>query len=131
MLAVLAAFLWRYRPAPIDGIVVLWLAVYALSPNFLLQYLVWGLPFFITAGYLREAALLQVAVIPALVITYMDSSLYGRPGADAYVALMICLWIFWVVALVVVVRRIVRRGTPDLRRPQRPLVELRPLARSR
>jgi hypothetical protein len=124
ILIVLLAFLLRYRPAPIDGVVLLWLAVFALSPNFLLQYLVWALPFFIMAGYLRETALLQIAAIPVLFITYLSPNVYGRTGADAYVVIMAGLWLFWVIALAVVARRIVRGRPAPERGTQPPLVEV-------
>jgi hypothetical protein len=108
-LLALTAFLVRYRPAPIEGIVLLWLAVFVFSPNFLPQYMVWALPFFIMAGYLRESAALQAAVIPALVITYLAPFATPKAAAIAYVASMICLWAFWVAALITVGRGIVRR----------------------
>ena len=130
LLLALAAFLFYYRPAPIDGVVLLWLAVFVFSPNFLLQYLVWAWPFFIMAGYLWETALLQVAVVPVLLITYLDPSGYpftfGRPGAIAYVVMMICLWVFWVVALATVVRRVIRGRALHRGAIQPPLIELGP-----
>ena len=123
MLIGLALFLFRYRPAPIDSVVLLWLAVFVFSPNFLLQYLVWALPFFIMAGYLREAAILQVAVIPVLVITYTSPS---DAVAIAYVVMMMCLWVFWAVALFTVARRVIRRRASHPDGTQPPLVELGP-----
>lgn len=114
MLLALTAFLFRYRPAPIDGAVLLWLAVFVFSVNFLLQYVVWGLPFFIMAGYLRQTALLQLALIPLCVITYLDTETMTRFLADAYVVMMAALWVVWVVALIVLVRRLVRRGPAAL-----------------
>jgi Glycosyltransferase family 87 len=126
VLLALGAFLIRYRPAPIDSAVLLWLAVFAFSPNFLLQYLVWALPFFVMAGYLRETAVLQLALVPVLVITYLGVNAMTVFLADAYVAMMICLWVFWVVALFTVVRRVVRRRVAHPGRTQPPLVELRP-----
>lgn len=128
VLLALAAFLFHYRPAPIDSVVLLWLAVFVFSPNFLLQYLVWALPFFIMAGYLRETAVLQVAVIPVLLITYLSPAVYERPGAIAYVVMMICLWAFWAVALVTVVRRVIRGRASHPDGTQPPLVGLRPAA---
>ena len=131
VLIALAAFLWRYRPALIDGVVLLWLCVFVFSPNFLLQYLVWALPFFIMAGYLRTTALLQVAVIPVLLITYLSPSVYERPGAVAYVVMMIGLWIFWAVAFATVAGRIVERRGSHPAGTQPPLVELRPAREAR
>jgi Glycosyltransferase family 87 len=127
VLLALAAFLIRYRPAPIDSIVLLWLAVFAVSPNFLLQYVVWAMPFFIMAGYLRQTALLQLALVPVLVITYLSFSAMTDFLAGAYVAMMICLWVFWVVALVTLVRRIIRHSASHPGAIQAPLVELRPV----
>lgn len=109
------AFVRRYRPAPIDAAVLLWLVIYVFSPNFFLNYLVWGLPFFIMAGYLAEVAILQLALIPAMVAFYLSRwpTLSAAEGV-LYVPLLLALWVFWVVALVVVGRRIVRE------RDQRP-----------
>jgi hypothetical protein len=107
--------------------VLLWLAVFAFSPNFLLQYLVWALPFFIMAGYLRETAALQIAILPVLVITYVSANAMTEFLAGAYVAMMICLWIFWLVALVTVVRRVMHRRVAHPAGTQPPLVELRPV----
>jgi len=110
LLVALAAFLFRYRPAAIDGTVLLWLAVFAFSPNFFLSYLVWALPFFIMAGYLRETAILQAALLPATVIYYLaiGERVHEPALAAIYVGSMLALWAFWVLALVVVGRRIVR-----------------------
>ena len=104
---------------------ILWLAIYVFSPNFLLQYLLWALPFFIMAGYLREVAAVQIVLIPALIITYLSPTATTETLANLYVGIMIALWIFWVVALVTVVRRVARRG-PSATDTQPPLVELRP-----
>ncbi len=121
-LVALAIFLYRYRPAPVDGAVLLWLTIYAVSPNFFLHYLLWGLPFFIMAGYLREVAILQVALIPATLITYLRPFADPTPAVAIYLPTMICLWAFWVVALVTVARRIVRQ------RPAHPAGVQPPLA---
>jgi Glycosyltransferase family 87 len=110
LLITLAAFLLRYRPAPIDGAVLLWLTVFAFSPNFFLSYMVWALPFFIMAGYLLETAVLQAALLPATVIYYLaiGERVHEDALAAIYVVCMIALWAFWVLALVIVGRRIVR-----------------------
>ena len=126
VLVLLAGFLYRYRPALIDAVVLLWLAVFVFSPNFLLQYLVWALPFFIMAGYLKEVAALQIALIPALIITYITPSALSDGAADLYVAMMIGLWVFWVVALVTVARRVVRDSARHPEGPRPPLVALAP-----
>jgi hypothetical protein len=120
----LAAFVFRYRPAPIDGAVLLWLAIYVFNPNFFLHYLVWGLPFFIMAGYLREVALLQLLLVPALVIYYLVPFSDAMPAAAIYVPLMIALWAFWVVALVTLAARVARQRTAYPTGTQPPLVGL-------
>jgi hypothetical protein len=126
VLALLGAFLMRHRPAPIDGAVLIWLAIYAFVPNFLMQYLIWGLPFFIMAGYLRQTAILQAALLPATVIYYAAASGEGIAEglATIYVLTMIGVWIFWVAAFATVAARIARRREarpPDV---QPPLVKL-------
>jgi hypothetical protein len=104
------AFILRYRPAPVDAAALIWLVLFVFSPNFFLNYLVWGLPFFIMAGYLVEVAILQVALIPATVAFYLSRWPTLSPvDAALYVPLLIGLWLFWVVATVAHVQRIVRR----------------------
>lgn len=124
VLLALGAFLLRYRPALIDSVVLLWLAIFVFNPNFLPQYLVWALPFFLMAGYLAETALLQVAVIPMLLITYLSSSVYGRPGAVLYAVVAICLWAFWASALFTLGRRVIRARKLHPEGVQPPLVPL-------
>ncbi len=46
---------------------LLWLLVYLLGVTFFFSYLVWGLPFFLMAGYIRQTAALQAfVVVPTL-----------------------------------------------------------------
>lgn len=102
-LGALAAFLLRFRPPALQAVVLLWLTVYVFNPNFFMQYLVWGLPFFLIAGHLWKVAALQVALLPATVI------LFARPWESdvptvVYVATMLPLWVVWVVALVLSAR---------------------------
>jgi hypothetical protein len=123
-LGALAAFLVRYRPSPIDGAVLLWLGIYAFSPNFLIQYLIWGLPFFIMAGYLWESAILQVLLIPALVITYLIPFSNPDLAAAIYLPSLIGLWAFWVVALATLARRIAKQRPAHPAGVQPPLVRL-------
>jgi Glycosyltransferase family 87 len=124
--ALAGAFMLRYRPAPVDGAVLLWLAVYAFVPNFLMQYLVWGLPFFVMAGYLRQTAILQLLVLPATVI-YYDAGFTGGLDeglAALYVATMIGLWVFWVAAFTTLAVRTARRASEEPRGVQPHLVRL-------
>ncbi len=121
------AFILRYRPAPVDAAVLLWLSIYAVSPNFFLNYLIWGLPFFIMAGYLAEVAVLQAVLIPATVAFYLAR--WPSPStaiAEVYVPSLIALWLFWVVAALVLARRIVRRRGAHRSGIQPPLVSAAP-----
>ncbi len=120
-----AGFVLRYRPAPIDAAVLLWLAVYAFSPNFFLDYILWGLPFFIMAGYLTQVAVLQLALLVPTVAYYV--ALLPTKAAIlpiAYVPAMIGLWVFWVVATFVVAARLVRQHKTEPSGIQPPLVSL-------
>jgi hypothetical protein len=123
VLVVYSGFIFRYRPALIDAAVLLWLAIFAFSPNFFLTYLVWGLPFFIMAGYLLEVAALQaVLVIPT--VAYYLSLWPSRSAAVgiAYVPLMFALWVFFTCATVILVTRIVKRRNSYASGVERPLV---------
>jgi hypothetical protein len=98
-----AAFLLRFRVAAPLAAVVLWLAVWALGTGFFFQYLVWGLPFMLMAGYIRSAAALQlVTIVPAILF-------YAGPWkADsivvAFVIVMLAVWLAWLAALVLLAR---------------------------
>jgi Glycosyltransferase family 87 len=119
------AFILRYRPAPVDAAVLLWLSIYLFSPNFFLNYLIWALPFFIMAGYLAEVAILQAVLIPPTVAFYLAR--WPSPStADAvvYVPLLIALWLFWVIATCVVGARIVRQRDAKPWGIQPPLVSV-------
>ena len=105
----LAAFLVRYRPPLIDGIVLLWLVIFVFSPNFYFQYLIWALPFLIMAGYIGEMAILQFTLIPPILIISISDSELSSAAPWIYVVFMDLLWLFWVAALVFVGRRAVRQ----------------------
>lgn len=106
-----AGLLLRYRPPPVHGAVVIWLAVYVFNPGVWPHYLVWGLPFFLMAGYVRQALALQLAVLAPTII------LYASPWQDTvapaiYAVVMICIWAWAAGALATQVSRMVRRGPP-------------------
>jgi hypothetical protein len=103
-LAAVAAIALRYRPRPVHAAVLVWLAVWAFGVTFFPQYLVWGLPFLIMAGYLREALALQALVLPATVVTYA-TGLHGWQVWLFYTFPMIVLWAASVVGLVLLVRK--------------------------
>jgi len=119
------AFILRYRPAPVDAAVLLWLAIYVFSPNFFLNYLIWGLPFFIMAGYLVQVAVLQAALMAPTVAYYL--TLWPSPStvnAAIYVPILIVLWLFWGFVTFVLVQRIIRRQEVHRSGIQPPLVTL-------
>jgi hypothetical protein len=99
----------RYRAAPIDAAVLLWLAVWVFGVTFFLQYMVWGLPFLIMAGYLRQVLILEAALLPPTIVTYST----GLPDWEIwvfYTAPMIALWVAFASAAVILARRVARRG---------------------
>lgn len=61
----------RSRARALDLAVLLWLAVYAFGVNFFFQYALWGLPFLLMAGYVREVLVAQAVLLPAALILYL------------------------------------------------------------
>jgi glycosyl transferase family 87 len=118
-LAALAVFMYRYRPEPVQAAVLVVLTVWVFGVAFYLQYLVWGLPFILMAGYLRWALVLQAVALPATIVTYSRGAEPWQVSAY-YTAPMILLWVAWTVALVVLLLRI--RGetalSPGRTRPE-------------
>ena len=78
------------------------------------------------AGYLTEVAILQLVVLAPTVAYYVRVSVASSSAsttlAVAYVPIMMALWVFWIVATVILVRRIVRH-----RKVTRPGLVQRPL----
>jgi hypothetical protein len=103
-LALLGAYLLRRRVEPVRASVLLWLTVWAFGGNFFLQYLVWGLPFLLVAGYLRAVAAIQVALFVPLLITYNATVPEGL-AVSGYRFPVVCAWVAALVALFVLVRR--------------------------
>jgi hypothetical protein len=122
-LAGAAVFLLRYRPAPRDGAVFIWLVVYAFTPNEFLQYSIWGIPFLLMAGYVRSVLALEAVILIPFVITY--STIWeSRSIALIYSPLMIALWAAALVGVFVLGRRIVAARAEHPVGVQPPLVEL-------
>jgi len=94
--------------APAERASLLWLTFYIVTPVFFFQYLVWGLPFLILAGRLREAAAVQAfALVPTVLF-------YRAPWESdvvpvLYAATMLALWGLYVFC-----------AARTLRRPRRP-----------
>jgi hypothetical protein len=104
-----AGWLARYRPPAVLAGVLLWLTVWVFGVTFFLQYLVWGLPFLIMAGYLREVLALQLAVLPATVISYTTGTAHWEVWL-LYTVPMILFWLGSLAGLVAVAQRVARGG---------------------
>ena len=99
VVAAVALWAWRRRPSPAIAATVIWLAFFAFGTGFFFQYLVWGLPFFIMAGFLRWSLVLQLAIVVPAAIFYTGPYI-GDGVVWVYVIFMLAIWAGWVVALV-------------------------------
>ena len=106
-IAALLAIAWlmilRRTPPPLAA-TMLWLVVYVVGYAISGRYFVWGLPFFIMAGYLREAAILQLALTLAWAVYFpgpYDSAIF----TGVYVTIMLAVWLGLLVALLRLTRR--------------------------
>lgn len=107
-LLMVAAVSFRSRaPAP-KLAALLWLAVYAFGVNFFFQYLVWGLPFFLMAGYVRSVLVAQLVLIVPTLLFYLGPW-HGVGFAEVYAVTMIGLWAFAVWAFFALSWRLVQR----------------------
>jgi hypothetical protein len=104
----LAGVVLRRRVAAVQASVLLWLAVWAFGVTFFLQYLVWGLPFLIMAGYLRPVLMLQAWLLPAEIISYL-TDLPPWVTWTFYTVPMIIAWAGFTTALVGLTGREARR----------------------
>jgi hypothetical protein len=99
-----AALAWWLRPSPRIGAAMLWLIVFAFGSGFFFQYLVWGLPFFLLAGYLRATALLELVVTVPMLI-YFLGPWKAHSIVALYVPFMIVVWAGWAWGAVVLARQ--------------------------
>jgi hypothetical protein len=103
-----AAFLGHRRtPAPLAAVVI-WLTVYAFGVAFFMQYMVWGLPFLLMAGFRREVLALQLVLFAPVLVIY-----HGVHAAWAawvfYVVPMLVVWAALTAGLAVLCVRLARR----------------------
>jgi len=108
-LVAVTGMVMRYRASPVDAAVLLWLAVWAFGVTFFLQYMVWGLPFLIMAGYLRQVLILEAVLLPPTLITY-SSALPAWEIWLFYTVPMIAVWVAFASGTLISARRIARRG---------------------
>jgi hypothetical protein len=109
LVAIASAFVVAVRrrlPAETAAILI-WLAVYALGIQFFLQYMVWGLPFMLLAGYLWQVTALQALLFLPTLITYHHVR-HAWVAYVFYVVPMIIVWIVETTALGVMLRKIFR-----------------------
>jgi hypothetical protein len=79
----------------------LWLAVYVFAPNFFIQYLIWGMPFFILAGHRAWTALLQLIVLLPSILAEAHpwhTTTAAHNAGVLYVVMMAAFWMGLVVA---------------------------------
>ena len=100
----LATFLLRNKTAPLRAAVIVWLALWAFGSGFFFQYLLWGLPFVIMAGYFRAAAAAQLAVVIPAYLFY-TGPWQSEGVVPVYATLMLLLWAGTVIGLMVLGRR--------------------------
>ncbi len=99
VMVALGALLVRCRFAPLKGAVLVWLAVYVFGTGFFFQYLVWGLPFFIMAGYLGWSGVVQAVALLPTALFYLGPW-QERWVVPVYASMMIALWAGFLIALV-------------------------------
>jgi hypothetical protein len=116
-LSVLASALFAYRKRlqPIPAAALIWLTVYVSNFNWSYQYFVWGLPFFLLAGWSARVAAIQLALLLPAAELYFR---FGVPGLTwVYLPLVTCVWTgctLWLIATIVRLRTpvwAVARGT--------------------
>jgi hypothetical protein len=104
------ALLLSKRTPPLLAAVVLWVTVYAFGVNFGLSYLLWGLPFFVLAGRLWLAAIVQAgALVPSLLLFGVGSR--EDPLQRIYVPIMLAMLAGFVILYGVEARRVLTLGS--------------------
>ena len=102
-LALVAVAAYARRRDPLEWAALIWIAFYCVTPTFFVQYLVWGLPFFVMAGRLRLALAVQaVALVPT--VLFYRAPWESPDVALPYGATMIALWLLFVASFVAIAR---------------------------
>lgn len=104
-LSVLASGLFAYRRRldPIPAAALIWLTVYVSNFNWSYQYFVWGLPFFLLAGWRARVAAVQLGLLLPAAELYFR---FGVPGLTwLYLPLVMCVWAAFAVWLVATITR--------------------------
>jgi Glycosyltransferase family 87 len=115
-LGLVTIVLVRNRPPPVVGASLIWLVVYATAVNWQAQYMAWGIPFFLMAGWIWQVAIVDAVLLSVMLITYA-----GYRGFDpispmplswrgaAYFACVELLWMMAVAGAIVLTRSIEQR----------------------
>jgi uncharacterized membrane protein len=101
---VTALLLLRFRvPAPLAAVAV-WLSVYVFGVDFFMQYMVWGLPFFLMAGYTRAVLILELLLAGPVFVIYHG---VGQAWLVCvlYIAPMLIVWAMMTLSLGLLARR--------------------------
>lgn len=108
-----------FKRVPVErSTVLLWLAVFVFLPSFFFQYVIWGLPFFLMAGYVLHVVVAQ-GLLFAPQLMFEASRPLGagqpvRPISDSlvgpYVAIMLVVWAGTIAAFLAYLRQTLRLG---------------------
>lgn len=111
VIAALAIFLVRFRPAPLRAATLMWLAIYAFSPNLFVHYAVWGLPFFLLAGYVWQVAAVEALLLVPTALVYLGPW-SNREVAIAYVPFVLAAWAAALLSFAALARETIRAAPP-------------------
>jgi uncharacterized membrane protein len=95
---------WR-RIGAVSAAVVLWLTFYAFGVSFFMQYMVWGLPFLLMAGYVWQVAVLELLLFAPVLVIYHGVHRAWEANAF-YVAPMLLVWLVLTAGLAGLLRTI-------------------------
>jgi hypothetical protein len=84
-----------------------WVATWALGAGFFFQYLVWGLPFLILAGWLQVTMLLELVLLLPTLIFY-ETPWHAEGIVVVFAAAMLVVWVAWLGGLAVLGRALWR-----------------------
>ena len=98
------AVLARARASAPLAAAALYLTVYAFGVTFFMQYMVWGLPFLLMAGYLWQVLALEALLFAPVYVIYHGVTT-NTAGKILYVAPMLLVWACLTVGLGLLLRR--------------------------
>jgi hypothetical protein len=101
----LCTYLRRHRVSAIPAMAMIWLTVYIFGLNWLAQYAVWGIPFFVMAGALWETAAFEAALVATSILDPSHHvgflhAVAARLQHDLLVAVWVLIVAGWATALI-------------------------------